>query len=689
MTDAYRTLLGAAGYHELALGFRLGIFGEWEDWDLPLADLSVEELRERAGIFWNLIRLPQEDGMGLFELQERLTLTDRELYLVFLSALWWISVDFRLLLERLQTEGAGIGTGLVLALMEASHGQEGETDAVDIERMQRFALLDFSGAALARQGWPSLDEVMADHFTVGVTAPLWWSMGTEWFRCKGEIEEIVGSKRRELAVRLAGYLKTGTGLLFLDGESGSGRRFLVRQAAGMLGKNLLFVRLTQKLLTQEDAAAIVVREALLGRGWPVAVCTQEAEYGRQRSFLQELKYRCQREGLPLLVIGGGEENSENGRSRELFAQLSDLGQEFLARIPGPDRGERLRLWQIMSSGIRLSGAVSLEELADRYELLPGQIRSVLVLAQEQAKFEQRSELDQTLLFSCCHRCLKQNFGKKAVMVPVRFSWEDLLLEKKQKDKLMRAENQIRYGYQVFEKWGLKEKQPYGHGVSLVFSGPPGTGKTMAAQVLAGRIGMELYRVELPAVVSKYIGETEKNLNEIFENARKAQVVLFFDEADVLFGKRTDVRDSNDKYSNMEAAFLLQKMESYSGVTILATNFLRNMDEAFKRRMRYLVEFPFPDRHWRLEIWKRAFPSKLPLKPDIDLEFMAAAFELSGAGIRNVVLEAAFRSAAENEEMGMAQLIRAAKEELEKNGKTMALEEFGPYIMYLDAEEHYV
>ena len=138
---------------------------------------------------------------------------------------------------------------------------------------------------------------------------------------------------------------------------------------------------------------------------------------------------------------------------------------------------------------------------------------------------------------------------------------------------------------------------------------------------------------------------------------------------------------------MEAAFLLQKMESYNGVTILATNFLRNMDEAFKRRIRYLVEFPFPDRRWRALIWKQAFPARLPLRPDIDLEFLAAAFELSGAGIRNVVLEAAFLSAAENEDLGMSQLVRAAKGELEKNGKTMALEEFGPYAMYLDTEEH--
>ena len=670
MTEEYRKLLGAAGYHELALGIRYGMFGDWEDGTLPLSDLTEIELEERTEKFWNLLKKPQPEGMGLFEIQKRLGLSEKEVYVVFLAALWWVHDGFWPLLMKMGAKGPGISLEHGGLLMEMAEKRLGESAAFDTGRMRRLAFFD-----VGTEPWLRLDEVMAAHFAFGDPAPLWWRMGTEWF-CPGEKEEeIAGSRRREFASRLAKYLESGTGPLFLSGETGSGRRFFMKQAAGFLGKNLMFVSLTPKLLEEGGLAGMIVREALLIEGWPVIVCdgvTQE-EAGL---FLQELAYQCRMESLPLIVIG-----------QEKPSWLDKKGRGVLAEVPDLDGGERLRLWKIMSGHLRLADDVSMEELAGRYVLLPGQIRSVLELAERQAEFMQCAAIDRRLLFSCCHRCLRQSLGGKAVQVPVRFSWEDLLLEKKQKDKLRRAENQIRFSGQVFEEWGLAQKQPYGHGVSLVFSGPPGTGKTMAAQVLAGRIGMELYRVELPAVVSKYIGETEKNLNEIFEHAKKAQVVLFFDEADVLFGKRTDVRDSNDKYSNMEAAFLLQKMESYNGVTILATNFLRNMDEAFKRRMRYLVEFPFPDRHWRMEIWKRAFPEQLPLKPDIDLEFMAAAFELSGAGIRNVVLEAAFLAAAKREAPGMRELVQAAKGELEKNGKTMAPEEFGPYAMYLDEEEY--
>lgn len=669
MTEEYRKLLGAAGYHELALGIRYGIFGDWEDGELPLPDLTEGELEERTDKFWNLLKKPQPEGMGLFEMQKRLRLSEKELYVVFLAALWWIHDGFWPLLMKMGAKGPGISLEHSRLLMEMAEKRLGESAVFDTGRMRLLALFD-----ACTKTWLRLDGVMSAHFAFGEPAPLWWRMGTRWFCPKEKTEEVAGTRRKEFVSRLAKYLEGGRGPLFLTGETGSGRRFLIKQAAGLLDKNLLFVSLTSKLLEESGLAGIIVREALLFQGWPVIVCTGESQ--EEAGLLQELAYQCRMEGLPLIVIGHGGQG------------LSDKnGLGLLAEVPGLYGGERLRLWKIMSSHLQFASDVSMEELADRYVLLPGQIRSILDLAKKQADFMQSAVIDRRLLFSCCHRYLRQSLGGKAVQVPVRFSWEDLLLEKKQKDKLRRAENQIRFSGQVFEEWGLAEKQPYGHGVSLVFSGPPGTGKTMAAQVLAGRIGMELYRVELPAVVSKYIGETEKNLNEIFEHAKKAQVVLFFDEADVLFGKRTDVRDSNDKYSNMEAAFLLQKMESYNGVTILATNFLRNMDEAFKRRMRYLVEFPFPDRYWRMEIWKRAFPERLPLKPDIDLEFMAASFELSGAGIRNVVLEAAFLAAAEKEAVGMPQLVQAAKGELEKNGKTMAPEDFGPYAMYLDGADN--
>ena len=203
---------------------------------------------------------------------------------------------------------------------------------------------------------------------------------------------------------------------------------------------------------------------------------------------------------------------------------------------------------------------------------------------------------------------------------------------------------------------LERKSPTGGGISVIFAGPPGTGKTMAAQVMASELCLDLYRIELPAVVSKYIGETEKNLEEIFEQASKSQVILFFDEADVLFSKRTEVRDSNDKYSNMEAAFLLQKMEEYEGITVLATNFLQNFDEAFKRRMKFIIDFPFPGPEERRQIWRQAFPAEVPVDGELDFDFLAGAFELSGSNIKNSVLHAAFLAAASGEAVSMRHVI---------------------------------
>ena len=207
---------------------------------------------------------------------------------------------------------------------------------------------------------------------------------------------------------------------------------------------------------------------------------------------------------------------------------------------------------------------------------------------------------------------------------------------------------------------------------------------MAAQIAAGELGLELYKVELPAVVSKYVGETEKNLSEIFREASRSQAVLFFDEADVLFGKRTEMKDAHDKYNNMEAAYLLQKMEEYDGVSILATNFLQNFDEAFKRRLKFVIEFPFPDAGYRRLLWRSVFPAETPLEGDVDWEFLAIQFELTGSAIKNVAVNAAFLAAGEGRAVGMGHLLTALRRELAKSGKVLSREDFGQY--YMLAEE---
>ena len=210
----------------------------------------------------------------------------------------------------------------------------------------------------------------------------------------------------------------------------------------------------------------------------------------------------------------------------------------------------------------------------------------------------------------------------AKKVDPRCTWDDLVLPGDAKVQLREICEQVRLHGRVFEEWGFGRKLSLGKGLHALFSGPSGTGKTMAAEIMAAELELELYKIDLSGVVSKYIGETEKNLDRVFAEAEATSAVLFFDEADALFGKRSDVKDAHDRYANIETSFLLQRMEEYDGVTILATNLRRNLDEAFSRRLAFVVQFPFTEAAERLLIWHRVFPAVTPRSEDVDLGFMA-------------------------------------------------------------------
>jgi SpoVK/Ycf46/Vps4 family AAA+-type ATPase len=235
---------------------------------------------------------------------------------------------------------------------------------------------------------------------------------------------------------------------------------------------------------------------------------------------------------------------------------------------------------------------------------------------------------------------------------------------------------------VYSEWGFDHKLSLGKGLNILFAGPSGTGKTMAAEIIAHELSLDLYKIDLSTVVSKYIGETEKNLARIFAEAETSNAILFFDEADALFGKRSEVRDSHDRYANIEISYLLQKMEEYEGVVILATNLRKNMDDAFVRRMHFGVEFPFPTEPYRRRIWEGIWPADTPRDPDLDLDFMAQHFEMAGGNIRNIALAAAFLAADDGQTVGMPHLIRATQREYQKMGKVVVEREFGKYAEYV-------
>jgi SpoVK/Ycf46/Vps4 family AAA+-type ATPase len=208
-------------------------------------------------------------------------------------------------------------------------------------------------------------------------------------------------------------------------------------------------------------------------------------------------------------------------------------------------------------------------------------------------------------------------------------------------------------------------------VNALFAGPSGTGKTMAAEVIAQELRLDLYKIDLSGVVSKYIGETEKNLNRIFRAAENANAILFFDEADALFGKRSAVHDSHDRYANIEISYLLQKMEEYEGLSILATNLHRNMDEAFIRRLTMMIVFPLPDESHRQRIWQTVWPPQTPLDETVDLADLAQRFKLTGGNIKNIALTAAYLAAAAGSVVQPEHLLQALRREYQKMGKTLS------------------
>jgi hypothetical protein len=243
------------------------------------------------------------------------------------------------------------------------------------------------------------------------------------------------------------------------------------------------------------------------------------------------------------------------------------------------------------------------------------------------------------------------------------TWDDLVLPPAQLALLRQMAGQVRRAEQVYVDWGFASKSHRGLGISALFSGPSGTGKTMAAEVLANELGRELYQIDLSAVTSKYIGETEKNLSRIFAAAEQASAILFFDEADALFGKRSEVKDSHDRYANMEVSYLLQRMEAYSGLAVLTTNFRSALDPAFLRRIRFIVDFPFPDVAARAEIWCKVFPSSMP-RDGIDVPRLSR-LAVAGGSIRNIALNAAFLAADDESVVGMSHLLYAARAEYAK------------------------
>jgi SpoVK/Ycf46/Vps4 family AAA+-type ATPase len=273
-----------------------------------------------------------------------------------------------------------------------------------------------------------------------------------------------------------------------------------------------------------------------------------------------------------------------------------------------------------------------------------------------------------MVWDLCRRQARPRLDDLAQRIEPAATWADLVLPPMQRELLQELAVHVRQRRQVYEQWGWAAKGKRGLGISALFAGASGTGKTMAAEVLAATLRLDLYRIDLSTVVSKYIGETEKNLRRIFDAAETSGVILLFDEADALFGKRSQVKDSHDRYANIEVSYLLQRMEAYRGLAILTTNMKDALDSAFLRRLQFVVHFPLPDAAQRAEIWQRVFPSQTPTT-SLDVAKLAR-LNIAGGNIRNIAVNAAFLAADAGEKVNMHHLLRATQREYAKLERTL-------------------
>jgi len=418
---------------------------------------------------------------------------------------------------------------------------------------------------------------------------------------------------------------------------------------------------------QEDTAALAAQN--IGR---LLFAVRVEDLPPLGPDLDQLTVLWQREAvlLPGVLLIQCQSAGLNASARHLVERIQ--GALFLAsrdairvnrpcarfEVNKPQPTEQKRLWQEASGASATALNGSLDDLSEQFRL-----SARMIFSTASRTLLGKADVGPETLWNACRSLARPKLEDLAQRIIPSAGWKDLVLPESQKEVLRQLAAQVRHRMKVYETWGFSAKSLRGLGVSALFTGESGTGKTMAAEVLARELALDLHRIDLSAVVSKYIGETEKNLKQVFDAAEEGGVILLFDEADALFGKRSEVKDSHDRYANIEVSYLLQRMEAHQGLAILTTNLKSALDKAFQRRLRFIVNFPFPDVTLREDIWTKIFPVTTPTH-ELDCKKLAQ-LNVTGGSIHNIALNAAFLAARENAPVKMVHLLNAARLETQK------------------------
>ena len=466
------------------------------------------------------------------------------------------------------------------------------------------------------------------------------------------IEELAVDSRSVAEVREA--IRSPRAVVMASGMPGLGRRTLLAAAARECGITILDVDARR---FAKDAGALrrqlraIARECKLGSSTPLL--------SNLDALVEDASDRLATVGAMLGELVEGPIFATCGVQRPT---LDWSRSTHVIEMKQPTLEQRTQLWHVALGQISMDDAAV---LAKSYPLAP----ALVVRASDAARMRaghRNLALDD--IHSGIRSVLDDRLGRFATRVTVTQTWDDLVLADDQNDAVVELLARVRARHQVYDTWGFGAKVGKGLGVTALFSGPPGTGKTMVAALIARDLGLELYQVDLGKVVSKYIGETEKQLAQLFDAAEAGHAILLFDEADALFGKRTDVKSSNDRYANLETNYLLQRLETFTGICLLTTNHDTHIDPAFQRRLSLHLRFELPDETERAELWRATLPAQAPLAGGIDFAGLARRFEMSGGYIRNATMRAAFLAADEGAAISAAHLEHAARVEYEGMGK---------------------